>query len=125
MTMPWSTSAGDVGEATLAFTVHVGGRRYRKGVTASQIGADAAIIGGHAWVGGKAPAQAPVHAPDEGVSDGAPAQTPEAAHPDDVTVDAPPAPPDPAETADPKAVDPGPGHAAKKTPGRRSPRSSS
>lgn len=38
-------------EKKLAYTVHVDGRRYRKGMTASEIGADAEQIGDHAWEG--------------------------------------------------------------------------
>lgn len=38
-------------ERKLAHTVHVDGRRYRRGTTAAEIGADAEKIGDHAWEG--------------------------------------------------------------------------
>lgn len=38
-------------EKKLAHSVHVGGRRYRRGMTAAEIGADAKEIGEHAWEG--------------------------------------------------------------------------
>jgi hypothetical protein len=46
-------------EPTLAYTVHLNGRIYGTGMTAEDIGPDAAGIGAHAWEGGVAPTNVP------------------------------------------------------------------
>jgi hypothetical protein len=101
-----------MGEPTLAYTVHHKGRKFRAGMTATEIGPAAAKIGKHAWVDEIAPTADAVRT--DGDPGGAPAARPPVPTPSALGV-----PPVPAEPVDVSGAAAEGGAEEESTPSRR------